>query len=679
MLQSFNKLKYPRRFNKTAALSVGAITAVIGGYLLYQSQAASICNINPANSDEAINTAIQGCPNGSTIVFPAGKTYNTDAWVLVKNRDSLIIDGNGSTFKSSADASDGNKALTDAVWMVLSSTNITLKNMTSTGTFDYGGQKRSLALISPDPRFTEAAPGFGVYGSKGVYLEDLKSFGTWGDGVTTGPAHYADAAATSETEYARDVYVKRMLVRSTARHCWSPNSGTNIWIEDSRCEDAWYTGFDAELDNLGQTLSGLHVLRNTFDGFQNAGIFVPVAATDGSTGSIEIRDNTFLTPPDKQCSQPILVGGYPGSNPAMFQNVVATGNKLKHYGPGIVFDHVKGGDISGNTLERLYAPLPDGSGNYTPEGLCGFAEAVRITNSTNVTSSNNSPGTVSTNPSPTPPPPPPATPPAAAPPPPAPPPTSCAAPANYAGTPGPAGGGRYDFTWSASAGATEYSLYFATAPNQPTTLYTGPFTATSGSAFSLTPGKQYNFAVRAKCGTAVSANSNVLTITPPLASPTPPAAAPPPAAPPPAPAAPHPAPAPPPAPAPAAAPVCMYYNKSLVSYYYSPSCTDYSAYGYTNYGTAFRAFKTQAAGTVPVCNYYSRENKGYAYTRGCADSYGTYKKVGIPFYAYPSAATGRVGICGYYSATHKDYAYTRGCGAGYGTYSKIGNPWWYGL
>ncbi|MBW3538305.1 hypothetical protein KY386_02315 [Candidatus Parcubacteria bacterium] len=144
------------------------------------------------------------------------------------------------------------------------------------------------------------------------------------------------------------------------------------------------------------------------------------------------------------------------------------------------------------------------------------------------------------------------------------------------------------------------------------------------------------------------------------------ATAPPPAAPPPPPAA--------------AVPVCQYFSKSLIAHYYHPSCADYSAYGFVNYGTAFYAYTSQVSGTVPVCNYYSTTDQGYAYTRGCADSYGTYKKIGTPFYAYQSAAAGRVGICGYYSSTNKDYAFTRGCAASYGTYNKIGDaPWWYGL
>lgn len=510
----------PRQFNKKAALVVAGVVTVVGVIMLFQSRAATICNIDPANSDEAINAAINGCANGSTIVFPAGKTYNTDSWILVKNRDGLTIDGNGSTFKSTADGSDGNKALTDSVWMVLSSTNITLKNMTAIGTFDYLGQKRSLATISPDPRFTEANPAYGVYGSRGVYLEDLKAFGVWGDGVTTGPAHYADPQATSSTLYSHDVFMKRMHVRSVGRMCWGPTSGTNIWIEDSLCEDAWYGGIDAELDSLEQPLQGHHYLRNTFNGFNHLGIFIPVAANSPQTKDVEIRGNRFLTYPDLECSSPIHIGGYPDSNPAIFYDIVTENNEGKTKASLVVYDHVQGGSVQNNKLLE-----------YTEAG-CAYPDKpplVKQTNSSNVTVANNGPdaagaGAVtspSPSPSPTTPPPSPSPTPS---PTPTPPPSSstCPVPASFAGTAGPAGSGRYDFTWSAATGATEYNLYYALPPDAPATIYAGPFTVVSGSAFSLTLDKQYNFAVRASCSGTQSANSNMLTVTAPSGSTTPP-------------------------------------------------------------------------------------------------------------------------------------------------------------
>ncbi len=70
------------------------------------------------------------------------------------------------------------------------------------------------------------------------------------------------------------------------------------------------------------------------------------------------------------------------------------------------------------------------------------------------------------------------------------------------------------FAWDASSGAVDYSLYFAVAPDQPANLYSGPFTGTTATAYSLQTTQTYNFAVRANCGTSSSSNSNVVTVTP---------------------------------------------------------------------------------------------------------------------------------------------------------------------
>ncbi|HUP26181.1 MAG TPA: dockerin type I repeat-containing protein, partial [Candidatus Limnocylindrales bacterium] len=402
-------------------------------------------------------------------------------------------------------------------WLILRGFNITLKNMTSIGTFTaYEGQPRSLATISPDPNFSEANPNYGVYGADTVYLTDVKGYNAWGDSMTTGSSEYVDG---SVGVYTKNLFIKRMHAKTAGRMCWGPTSGTNIWIEDSLCEDAWYGGLDAELDNVNQPLQGHHYLRNTFNGFNHFGISVPVAA-DNSVKSqdIEIRDNIFLTPTDTPQYPVFLIGLYP-DNPNTFQNVVIEGNDIKHYCKGIALDHVSSGSVQNNKLTRVFKP------GYTPEGICGAGntDSVSSTNTQNVTFSNNGPDVVLNNTSSTPTPTPTPTPqpspnPSPTPTNPPPAPSSCQAPANFTGSAGPPGSGRYDFTWSAMNGADGYYLYYATAPDQPATVYSGPFSANSASAFSLVMDRQYNFAVRSRCGSPESSNSNVINVVAPSSS-----------------------------------------------------------------------------------------------------------------------------------------------------------------
>ncbi len=362
-------------------LTLGALAAALVGILVSvivddnETERSSLrrCNIDPADGEVAISAAIESCPDGSIVGFPFGRRYHQANRILVRDRNDLTIDGNGSTFTTSF---VGRASKINGNWLILRGRNIRLMNMTSVGTFTYTGE-RSLARISPDPNFSEANPNYGLYGVDGVELIDVNGYGAWGDGVTTGPDTYEDG---SPPDYTRNVLIKRMHVEKPARMCWGPTSGINISIEDSSCKDAWYGGVDAEIDNPDQPLQNLRILRNTFDGYNTLGVFVPVAAANAETRDIAIRDNRFLTPPDQKCSAPIHIGGYPDSNPAMFRNVITEGNELKYYSSGVVYDHVDHGTVNGNTLTRLTVA------GFTPEGLCGVGKGdpIRVTNSRDV-------------------------------------------------------------------------------------------------------------------------------------------------------------------------------------------------------------------------------------------------------------------------------------------------------
>lgn len=334
-----------------------------------------LCPVDPADGEVAINAAIAACPDGSTVRFPPNRRYTQAAKIEVRDRRNLVIDGNGSTFTSTADGTTTQTV--NPVWLVLRGFAITLKNMTAVGSFDVPGP-RDLSKLQP-PRFTEAIPGFGIYGGDTVALIDVKALRVWGDGVTTAPAHYADAGHVGTDHFAKNVLVDRMAVETTGRMCWGPTSGDNIVIQNSSCADAWYGGLDAEADNFTQPVRRHKYLNNTFSGYGNFGILVPVAGDPTYSQEIEVRGNRFLTEPDKQCSATIWIGAYPDSNPRVFENVTVEGNEIRSAALGVWLDHVNGGAVRNNRFVRVPLPAP-----FTPMGLCGFDEPVRVTNASNV-------------------------------------------------------------------------------------------------------------------------------------------------------------------------------------------------------------------------------------------------------------------------------------------------------
>ena len=363
------------RQKRYGAAAIGALLLFGGVFAINNaSNSDKVCSINPANGD-AIAGAIADCPNGSTVRFPANGRYTEGGKIEIRDRQNLTIDGNGSTCTNTADGATTQAV--NPVWLILRGRNITLRNMTAVGTFDVPGP-RDLSKLQP-PRFTEASPGFGIYGADTVRLLGVKAFRVWGDGVTTGPAHYADAGHVGNHDYTHNVLVDRMEVATVSRMCWGPTSGENIVIQSSSCKDAWYGGLDAEADHFAQPLRNHRYLNNTFDGYGNTGIFVPVAGDPGFSRDIEIRGNTFLTGPDKQCSSTIGVGGYADSNPRTFENVTVADNVIRFVAMGVWLDHVTGGVVQNNTMIRVEPP-----DDYTPHGWCGFDEPVRVTNGTDV-------------------------------------------------------------------------------------------------------------------------------------------------------------------------------------------------------------------------------------------------------------------------------------------------------
>lgn len=326
--------------------------------------------------------AISACPDGTasapTVVrFPAARKYEQASKIEVRDRNNLIIDGNGSTFTSTANG--GTTKAINGNWVLVRGTNITLKNMTAVGSFDLSGP-RSLVAESADPGYTEAAMNYGIYGTDGVWIVDVKAFNAWGDALTTGPAHYALTEQYRTDDYANDVHIIRMEARKTSRHCWAATSGVGVWIEDSSCTDAWYAGLDAETDNSAQPLRDHHYLRNTFDGFNLGGFFIPVPGDIGKVGDIEIRGNRFLTPPDIECNPTLLVGGYPESGPDReFANVTVRDNEFRTYVRAITLDHVKQGLVSNNRITQL---VPESGATILQH--CGEERQIIVTGSTGV-------------------------------------------------------------------------------------------------------------------------------------------------------------------------------------------------------------------------------------------------------------------------------------------------------
>ena len=336
------------------------------------------CSVNVQGQLESF---IDAQPDGTTIEFPAGGCYAQNDRIVVRDKRNLTIDGNGSSFHSSA-PNEGDAL--DANWLILRGTNVRLTAMRIVGNFHLTGPRSQERVVAATigPGLNPFNMGIGIYGGSGIHVSDTTIEHVFGDGVTVAVAHYIDGSSLHPLDSPRDVHIERVRVTKAARHCVSPSQGDGIWLEDSRLEDCWYGAFDAELDDVSQTLKNLRILRNTFDGFFIFGVLVPVAGTGNNTENIEIRDNTFMAGPDNICNTTIEIGVYP-TNPNTIKNVVVAGNTLhSRSGLAVRFDHVEGGAITGNSVPAYR------------EGGCSHPAPTpfsRLTNSSGITVADNGP------------------------------------------------------------------------------------------------------------------------------------------------------------------------------------------------------------------------------------------------------------------------------------------------
>lgn len=325
----------------------------------------TLCRIMPDDGEMAIMAAIASCPNGTaanptTIRFPPRSLYHANHRILISGRSNIVIDGNGSTFTTTAHLRSSG---IEGNWILLKDHNLTLEDMTAIGAFRLPAP-RSLATLSPVD--SEADMNFGVYGGDNISLLNLTGRHPWGDNVAAEDSTYIDKLSDS---YVNKLTVERGTFSSAARMCFAPTSGTNILFESNSCSDSWYGGVDAEIDNVKQPLDGVRVLHNTFNGFGQFGVAIPVAGIN--TTHIEIRGNSFITATDPAynvCWPIIRVGFYP-LNPATFTDVVTDGNSMPDHGTGISYDHVNGGEIKGNIMTPQptlgCATIPDLVANST--------------------------------------------------------------------------------------------------------------------------------------------------------------------------------------------------------------------------------------------------------------------------------------------------------------------------
>jgi hypothetical protein len=324
----------------------------------------TICSVSPADNQDAIKAAIESCPNGSTVLFPAGQTYHQTDKIVVQGRSDLIIDGNGSSFLKTSPAIDG--ALKPN-WQLENDTALVVRNMTVVGAFI------PQATRSPTGG-NQFEHGFFIHGGDRITIRDVVVSRVFGDAVTL--ASYGGASGVVPT----NVRVERLTSEHTARMGIAITAGVGVWISDATMTNCHWSCVDVETNADGEAARDIHVLNLAVNGVWGAAVAVPGKHLPGDVGNIEIRGITMSDAPDT-CFPAIQITYPPnnGGNTTLLEGIVIEDNYLKSINAGVEMTDVNSGSVRNNTITAL-GPL-----------LCGPPArlAVKRVNSLGVVESGN--------------------------------------------------------------------------------------------------------------------------------------------------------------------------------------------------------------------------------------------------------------------------------------------------
>jgi hypothetical protein len=272
-------------------------------------------------------------PDGSTVLFQPDGCYGEDLTIFVTDRENLIIDGNGSTFKALTKGSPGRSN-----WEVQAGNNITFENMTLDGANPKAGVGAG-CYIAP----LEWQHGIDFEATQGATVDQVSIYNVYGDFIE---AQYDSRVAMSASQPARNILVENSYFSGNGRMGLGLTDVIGFTMRDSYMTGVCWDAVDIETDENSEYALDIKILDNTF-GATNLAILANYGhGFEPNVGDITISGNTE-TGPLYTCESPIAVGQYPGENRS---NYTITNNTLLAGGNGMDIEGVDNATIKNNTV-----------------------------------------------------------------------------------------------------------------------------------------------------------------------------------------------------------------------------------------------------------------------------------------------------------------------------------------
>jgi hypothetical protein len=283
-------------------------------------------------------------PDSAIIKFSNNGCYNIDGGLVIVDRHTFTIDGNGSTFRlvSRGDANRSN-------WTIRGGKDVTLRNMIARGANPKAG-----ITDSAYDRAVEWQHAYRFQGTQIGTLDNVQAYDVYGDFVE------------AETDWmrvafpgppARDITVRNSHFERSGRQGIGLTHVDGFVLEDSYLGEINMTGVDVEPGAAGAIAKNIRVERNTFGRVRHA----VLSAFGANAGNITFSRNV-MAEISVTCMPPVYVGAYAG---IFWSGFTFEGNSLKTLGNAFDLTRVKNVTIRGNTIQASF-------------GGCGRASAVLV-------------------------------------------------------------------------------------------------------------------------------------------------------------------------------------------------------------------------------------------------------------------------------------------------------------
>lgn len=274
---------------------------------------------------------IASVPDSSTLMFGKDACYNIDGGLVVDDRNHLVFEGSGATFRVFSRGGPNRSN-----WMFRGGSQITLRNMIARGAHPYAG--------TGDPAYDQTLEWQHAYafgGTQTATLENVQGYDVFGDFVEAS----RDVRARPGPP-ARNITVRGSHFERNGRMGIGLTHVDGFALEDSYVGDIRWSAVDLELDVDDRIGRGVRIVRNRFGAvrhslFSHGGIGI-------ATGNVVFSDNEMLVEA-MTCQPPIVVKSPAGRH---WTGYVFENNLLRTRSTGVLVIRAKNVVVRGNTITR---------------------------------------------------------------------------------------------------------------------------------------------------------------------------------------------------------------------------------------------------------------------------------------------------------------------------------------